>query len=108
MGIARVVIGAVAAAGVARLLAPRQTERAVEAVKDGMSAGLHTVEGKIGTAPKSARTAGARVKAAASRTAKAATSRTKRAAKAAVSKTKAKAAPKVRKAASRPRKVGKK
>ena len=111
MGITRAVISVVAAAGVARLLAPKQTERAMEAVKGRVMAGLHSAEDAIGVAPKAARAARARVKASASRTMHAAASRTKRAAKstaanvAAKTKTKAKAktAPKVRKAAQRPR-----
>jgi hypothetical protein len=109
MGITKAVIGAVAAAGVARLLAPKQTERAIEAVKEGVSAGLHTAEDMMGMAPKGSRAATARVKTGAPRTMKAGASRAKRAVKSA-SKTKnavKKAAPKVRKAARRPRKAGK-
>jgi hypothetical protein len=110
MGITRAVIGAVAAAGVARLLAPKQTERAIEAVKEGVSAGLHSAEDTMGMTPKRSRSAAARVKAGASRTMKAGASRAKRAVKSATSKTKTaakKAAPKVRKAARRPRSAGK-
>ena len=115
MGITRAVIGVVAAAGVARLLAPKQTERAMNAVKEGATASFHSAESAIGVAPKRARAAGARVKASASRTMHAAASRTKRAAKSTAAKVaaktktkvkakaKAKTAPKVRKAAQRPR-----
>lgn len=110
MGITRAVIGAVAAAGVARLLAPKQTERAMEAVKEGVSAGLHSAEDAMSGMPKRARSASARVKAGASRTMKATATRTKRAAKTAARKTKSaakKTTPKVRRAASRPRRSGK-
>jgi len=107
MGITRAVIGVVAAAGVARLLAPKQTERAMNAVKEGATASFHSAESAIGVAPKRARAAGARVKASASRTKRAAKSTAAKVAAKTKTKVKAKAkaktAPKVRKAAQRPR-----
>jgi len=84
MGITRAVIGAVAAAGVARLLAPRETDRAVKAVKGAVKNGVESVE----HAMKPGR-------------AKVATARVKKAVKSGARKT-TKAATKVRKAASRP------
>ena len=88
MGITRTVIGVVAAAGVARLLAPKETDRAVKAVK--------------GTVGKGVRSVGREAEALMPARAKAAASRTKRAVKSGASKT-AKAATKVRKAAQRPK-----
>jgi hypothetical protein len=85
MGITRAVLGAVAAAGVARLLAPHETDKVVKSAKRAVSAG--------------AKSASKKMKAAMPRTAKSATKTAKKAA------TKAKRT--VRKAAKRaPRKTG--
>jgi ElaB/YqjD/DUF883 family membrane-anchored ribosome-binding protein len=80
MGITKAVLGAVAAAGVARLLAPNETEKVMKSAKRAVGAG--------------ATTAKRRMKAAVPKAKKAATS----AAKKATSKTKTT----VRKAAKRP------
>jgi hypothetical protein len=69
MGITRAVIGAVAAAGVARLLAPKQTEEVVEGAKRAVAAGTRTASRKMKAAMP-------RTKAAAAKTAKKAAAKT--------------------------------
>jgi hypothetical protein len=67
MGITRAVIGAVAAAGVARLLAPKQTEEVVEGAKRAVAAGTRTASRKMKAAMPRAKNAGKTVKKAAAK-----------------------------------------
>jgi len=71
MGIGRTILGAVAAAGVARLLAPKQTEEVVEGAKRAVSRTMKRVKREAAatrtaatrTAGRSRKTAAAKVKA---------------------------------------------
>lgn len=54
MGITRAVIGVVAAAGVARLLAPKQTDEIIESAKRAVSSGTKVAKRKAASMTKAA------------------------------------------------------
>lgn len=59
MGITRAVLGAVAAAGVARLLAPHETDKVVQSAKRAVSAGATSAKRKMKAAmPRTKKAAG--------------------------------------------------
>ncbi len=68
MGITRAVIGAVAAAGVARLLAPKETGEVVEGAKRAVAAGARTAKRKMKAAmPKTKKAVASKAKKAVSK-----------------------------------------
>jgi hypothetical protein len=92
MGITRTVLGAVAAAGIARLLAPKETDKIIETAKRAVSRSMPAAKRKARTATKAvgsttARTA-ARANTAAKAKVKSVGTKSTRAVKSAVSKTK--------------------
>ncbi len=62
MGITRAVLGAVAAAGVARLLAPHETDKVVKSAKRAVSAGAASAKKKMKAAMPRAKKAAAGAK----------------------------------------------
>jgi hypothetical protein len=60
MGITRAVLGAVAAAGVARLLAPHETDEVVKTAKRAVSAGAKSASRKMKAAMPKAKKAAAK------------------------------------------------
>ena len=73
MGITRAVIGAVAAAGVARLLAPKETKQVMKSAKRAVSAGAISVKRKAASMAKPAKASAKRAVSRAASKAKAAT-----------------------------------
>jgi hypothetical protein len=71
MGITRTVLGAVAAAGIARLLAPKETDKIIETAKRAVSRSMTTAKRKPRTATRAVGSTTARTTARANTAAKA-------------------------------------